>query len=87
MAIRRKFCQVAEKVMLALFSTTRKRAGNSGASGQQEDTDKDRRFEIIAAFDKLKNDFDEDVSEQAYDCEARAMAKYRELTEDEYEDR
>ena len=74
MFVRRRFCLVAEKIMLNFFSTTKKGS----------DEDKEQKFTVINAFDKLKNDFDEEVSEQAYDSESRFLTKYKDLSEEEY---
>jgi hypothetical protein len=35
----------------------------------------------------LKNDFDEEVSEQAFDSESRFLTKYKDLSEEEYSSR
>jgi hypothetical protein len=79
MSVRRKFCIIIQKVMLQFLSTTKK----SGS----DDENKEVRFKVLAAFDKLKNDIDDEVSEQAYDSEQLCLQKYKELSEDEFQDR
>lgn len=53
MAIRRKFCIIAELLIVKLLTKD----------------DIDQRLELVSALDSLKNDSDNEVSEQAYDCE------------------
>ena len=53
MAIRRKFRTLAELVIINLISKD----------------DRDQRLELVSALDSLKNDTNNDVSEQAYDSE------------------
>ena len=61
MSVRRRFCIIAQKVMLQYLSTTKK--------ASTEEDNKEAKFQILTAFDKLKNDIDDEVSEQAYDSE------------------
>jgi hypothetical protein len=45
--------------------------------------DIDCKLELVSALDRLKNDYNQDVSETAFDCDDRANIKYKE-SEEEY---
>ncbi|CDW84724.1 serine threonine-protein phosphatase 4 regulatory subunit 4 [Stylonychia lemnae] len=74
LAIRRRFCIVAEKILLKFLYQCKQ---------IQNDPDKDLRFQLFAAIDGFKNDMDEEVSDIAYDCEQRAL-KQKDISEEEY---
>lgn len=66
MAIRRRFCQVAERVIIVLLCKE----------------DLVQRIQLIQALDTLKNDKDGEVSETAFDCDEQANIKYKESDKD-----
>jgi hypothetical protein len=48
--------------------------------------DKDQRLEIVGSLNTLKNDLDNEVSDQAFECEQHALINYKE-TSDELQDK
>jgi hypothetical protein len=67
-SIRRRFCQVAQKVVTKLLYQCKKleEYGDIGTGSSSSSRLRELRLDVFGAMDKLKNDSDEEVCEQAY---------------------